>query len=606
MSTELVSFGSSQTASSSFQSPPLPAPEESNSSWYVGFSSSRNLSSSFFCPAKSSSGGLVSVEVTNSSGFVVGGESKWPYLTPWKLNRWMVLGLYCLALLFSGNVYWGWACGLREMLFKAGAYGWLPEEEQNIRIANLLINGFVSQFTVSVFAGICLDFMGPKITVIAGQLLKLCGWLVLMFSSSSFNGFTVAFIFIAASVDLSNFPLFSICNIFPEYQSIVMSLMGACSAVSVAVPLIMYTIWQIDAYWSDNSFFRVLCGFYIGVCLGYCLLVAFFFVPCNRFLTPPVTFEGRIPPLLDPFDAKPEPRLDVDKKIVDDSGEHDVALADDGSSKVFSHRLHYSKRPDPVTAFERDDNSSFCSHSSEVSQLNHQTAAISTDSDGNASDCPSVGDPVIYVNSSPKFSPRPSSHCSFKSPRLSPPCTQYSPFCSPKSSPCNSRRGSFLAPPKPSTRRGSTSSSRGNQVCKPSLSPQTSRRVSLSAKDAAGGSLEKPPKKGLRKGQHTVIIASDAPQQQGQQTVENTNDTTTSPRLSPCLASFRSVGFKSTINKSSRSNSYRLSSIDAPSRNRLRPPSPSSRCDFPCTSQNSFTLFPQPCQSPSMPLPKLS
>eukprot|EP00922_Rhytidocystis_sp_ex-Travisia-forbesii_P033734 GHVS01050110.1.p1 GENE.GHVS01050110.1~~GHVS01050110.1.p1 ORF type:complete len:587 (+),score=39.15 GHVS01050110.1:2-1762(+) len=179
------------------------------------------------------------------------------------------------------------------MMFRADAYVWVCETGEQIPctrqqelVGNLLVYGSTGQFVFSIFAGVLLDYTGPKITACLGQSMKAAGWLLLAFASESFRSYLPAFILIGGSCDVSNFPLFTICNIFLEKRVIPLFLLGAASMTSTCIPLVMYATWK---YLDQGPEFLVdVCGVYVGVFLGLSMLNAIFLTPWSAVRT---TFE---------------------------------------------------------------------------------------------------------------------------------------------------------------------------------------------------------------------------------------------------------------------------------------------------------------------------
>eukprot|EP00922_Rhytidocystis_sp_ex-Travisia-forbesii_P011513 GHVS01017114.1.p1 GENE.GHVS01017114.1~~GHVS01017114.1.p1 ORF type:complete len:706 (+),score=73.71 GHVS01017114.1:77-2194(+) len=210
--------------------------------------------------------------------------------TPFNLNRYVLLACYSLVALLSGNVYWGWSLGLREMMFRASAYEWVctdgeetPCTYQQELVGNLLIYSFTAHFVCSIFAGIILDSLGPKIAACVGQIVKAIGWLLLGFSTESLPAYIPAFVLIGASCDIANFPIFIICNIFLEQQVLSISIVGAAAVTSTAIPLVMNAVWvYLD---KGPSFLSNICGAYVGLCLGLCMLNSVFLVPWKPLVT---------------------------------------------------------------------------------------------------------------------------------------------------------------------------------------------------------------------------------------------------------------------------------------------------------------------------------
>lgn len=217
------------------------------------------------------------------------------------LNRFVLLGLYLLVVLLRGCTYWGWN-GIQEMLYKSEAYLWECDDPAAItplRIGNetyddcprrkQLLGGIFttalgSNLLSSFFAGVALDALGPKITLLIGVLMDVIGWTLLGFSGEKFPAYYAAAFCIGVSADPGYLPLLSVNKLFPKNSSFVISIMGSLRSVSFAIPVIMSAIYQTSAFTKDDLW-RMCLG-YVGVGQGISLLVCLLFVPMASFTKP--------------------------------------------------------------------------------------------------------------------------------------------------------------------------------------------------------------------------------------------------------------------------------------------------------------------------------
>lgn len=239
------------------------------------------------------------------------------------LNKYALLALYLLVVLLRGCTYWGWN-GIQEMLYKSEAYLWEcndPEAITQLRIGSQtyadcprrkqLLGGIFttalgSNLLSSFFAGVALDALGPKITLLIGILMDIIGWTLLGFSGQNFQAYYAAAFCIGVSADPGYLPLISINKLFPKNSSFVISIMGSLRSVSFAIPVIMSAIFQSSSFGKDDLW-RMCIG-YVGVGQGISLMVCLLFVPMVSF-------------------SKAEPEVEADE-----AGSKDLALSASSSS----------------------------------------------------------------------------------------------------------------------------------------------------------------------------------------------------------------------------------------------------------------------------------
>lgn len=217
------------------------------------------------------------------------------------LNRYVLLILYLVVILLRGCTYWGWS-GIQEMLYKSEAYLWECDDPSVITdlkigsssypdcprrkqmIGGIFTTALSSNLLSSFFAGVALDALGPKITLLFGVVMDVIGWTLLGASGQGFQGYYAAAFCIGVAADPGYLPLLSISKLFPKNSSFVISIMGSLRSVSFAVPVIMSAIYQTDAF-GKNDLWR-MCAGYAGVGEGIALLVCIFFVPMKAFQGP--------------------------------------------------------------------------------------------------------------------------------------------------------------------------------------------------------------------------------------------------------------------------------------------------------------------------------
>eukprot|EP00922_Rhytidocystis_sp_ex-Travisia-forbesii_P048774 GHVS01072645.1.p1 GENE.GHVS01072645.1~~GHVS01072645.1.p1 ORF type:complete len:610 (+),score=39.54 GHVS01072645.1:301-2130(+) len=219
--------------------------------------------------------------------------------TPWGVNRFVLLVLYCLVSLMTGCCYWGWP-GIQDMLYKSGAFSWscVPGQTQPVSVSgvdypncaarrnsigDMYTTAFACHFGFSAIAGVILDLAGSKICGVLGLVLTGLGWILLSIGSESSEGaYYAAVAFIGAGADTSNLPLLSLANLFPGNESLVLSTLGSVRSVSFAMPVIMAKIFTGSTSYKPSDFCNFCYG-YVGVCVGVSLLVVILLVPLRAF-----------------------------------------------------------------------------------------------------------------------------------------------------------------------------------------------------------------------------------------------------------------------------------------------------------------------------------
>lgn len=217
------------------------------------------------------------------------------------VHKYLLLFLYLLVVLLRGCTYWGWN-GIQEMLYKSGAYVWECDDASSnstLRIGNeeyvdcprrkqmlggIFTTALGSNMLSSFLAGIALDALGPKITLLIGIIMDIIGWTLLGFSGHNFQAYYAAAFCIGVSTDPGYLPLLSISKLFPKNSSFVISIMGSLRSVSFAVPVVMSAIYQSSSFTPDDLW-RMCIG-YVGVGQGIAILVCLLFVPMASFSTP--------------------------------------------------------------------------------------------------------------------------------------------------------------------------------------------------------------------------------------------------------------------------------------------------------------------------------
>lgn len=211
-------------------------------------------------------------------------------VTPFGLNRFLLLGVYVLYVAASARVLFGWP-HLSNMLLRDGAYRWRCEGEQRVEgmrydctrqdssVQLLFTLGIGVSFCFSLVAGSLLDWRGPRLTASLGQLFSTVGWVMMGLSNQHRQLYIPAVIFMAMGADAGYLPSLTIANLFPGYEPLV--IVGLCAAMSAS-----FSVTSIlDAAWRSSSHlsFRKVCLFYAGLGTGVCFLLAVFCMPTKAY-----------------------------------------------------------------------------------------------------------------------------------------------------------------------------------------------------------------------------------------------------------------------------------------------------------------------------------
>lgn len=219
---------------------------------------------------------------------------------PCGAGRLCLLLVYVLYAFLTARVYFGWP-NLSNMLFRSAAYSWLckaylaeghPDmrldsqgnkryicEAQNSAVGNIFVTCLAFAFSFSLAAGLLLDYLGPRLTAIIGQVMNALAWVLLAFGSETSQTYIAAFIFMGIGSDIGYLPLLSAANLFPGHEGLIVALLGAAKSASFAIPTILDAV---DAS-SDAIGLREVCLSYALLGPGLCLVLAMFMVPYKHF-----------------------------------------------------------------------------------------------------------------------------------------------------------------------------------------------------------------------------------------------------------------------------------------------------------------------------------
>lgn len=182
--------------------------------------------------------------------------------TPFNASRWLLLFVYTLQTAITGCVYFGWA-PLSRMLLNAGVFAdkcerdetgeYLQEpelegkafycNEQDAAVQHLYAITLACHFTTSAVAGLLMDTLGPKCTSVLGQGFNIAGWsLISTLTPHSNLQVYAAFVLIGMGADTAFLPTLFVSRLFPRKPGLIITLLGASSSISFAVPLVLYSL----------------------------------------------------------------------------------------------------------------------------------------------------------------------------------------------------------------------------------------------------------------------------------------------------------------------------------------------------------------------------
>eukprot|EP00922_Rhytidocystis_sp_ex-Travisia-forbesii_P022458 GHVS01032891.1.p1 GENE.GHVS01032891.1~~GHVS01032891.1.p1 ORF type:complete len:643 (+),score=124.32 GHVS01032891.1:168-1931(+) len=192
----------------------------------------------------------------------------------------------------TARIYFNWM-NLSNVLYRYDAYIWLcdspdrshgPAEpkcpEQEEAISDLFLACLASAFSFSLVAGTLLDYVGPKITGILGQLIGAIAWLMLSFASERHNTLLAGFVFVGLGSDTGFLPSLPIANLFPGNEGLVVAFLGAAKSISFAVPVFMDMAAKNEPALSWDQ----LCLWYMGFGPLLCCCVATLLFPVKSYL----------------------------------------------------------------------------------------------------------------------------------------------------------------------------------------------------------------------------------------------------------------------------------------------------------------------------------
>ncbi|PHJ15953.1 amino acid transporter [Cystoisospora suis] len=220
--------------------------------------------------------------------------------TPLNLNRYVLLLVYLLYIACTGVCFYGWPA-LASIIFRNEGFasqcrrnpdtGDYEEDlrvtqgkpyicdEQDGSVQKLYTMTCAICSTMCAFAGALVDFAGPRLTAVLGQIANLTGWLLLSFSGMTDVFYYLGLTMIGLGADTAFLPTFSITRLFPGSSGLIITLLGSAVSASYAVPLVLHEI--MERY---NLSSQTVCLGYACLCPLSCVGVAVVFMPRRGFL----------------------------------------------------------------------------------------------------------------------------------------------------------------------------------------------------------------------------------------------------------------------------------------------------------------------------------
>lgn len=215
--------------------------------------------------------------------------------TPFGLNRYAILTIYLFYVFLTGCVYFGWA-SIATMLLRAESFSDMCEKdangdfivdmrkenelhicnEQEAAVQHLYTLALAVHTTFSSVAGTTMDFAGPLVTAVLGQLFNFSGWALLASSGNlGHSALYAGFVFIGMGADMGFLPTLCITRLFPGSAGLSITMLGSAASASFAIPLILEAICKaLNLYNPKNVFWA-----YAGMGPGLCILLALLFIP---------------------------------------------------------------------------------------------------------------------------------------------------------------------------------------------------------------------------------------------------------------------------------------------------------------------------------------
>lgn len=183
------------------------------------------------------------------------------------------------AMLFAEGVY-GWRCSDDEIAqHKAkiitdpeAAYKQICSSQNNV-IQSLYTINMSTEFVLGTVAGLSLDYLGPLLTGVVGQVLILVGVLSLALASAAHSGlYILAMVLLGGGCNFLVFPAIAMADYFPGHHALIASLVIGCQNGSTVITSILDIIYRHNEELTLRSLFLSYLFFVLfPLCICYIL-----------------------------------------------------------------------------------------------------------------------------------------------------------------------------------------------------------------------------------------------------------------------------------------------------------------------------------------------
>ncbi|PHJ22091.1 amino acid transporter [Cystoisospora suis] len=219
--------------------------------------------------------------------------------TPLDLNRYVILFFYVVCGCTTGAVFFGWPA-MASLIFRNEGFSTLcyrrrdtgqfePDlrkeghlyicDSQDAAVQKLYTVAGALCCVMSACGGALLDWIGPKWTACLGQTLSLSGWLLLAFSGSGRASYYGGIALIGLGADAGFLPTMCATRLFPGSAGLIITVLGAASSASSAVPLVLDTVAR-----AHDSSLRTVSLWYCGCGPGLSIIIALLLLPRRNYV----------------------------------------------------------------------------------------------------------------------------------------------------------------------------------------------------------------------------------------------------------------------------------------------------------------------------------
>lgn len=201
-----------------------------------------------------------------------------------RLNRYLVVTLYCVALVLCGPLLNNWA-PLRKMFVARGAYAEAcsPDDsldpldgtciaQQNL-LARLPVVAQSLQFAFAIVGGFCKDWLGSRVTALVGFSSQTFAFLSLALANKNFDGYLVGFVFFGIASEPMALGLIDACNLFPGHEGTVIASMGTARSIS------FFCSNVLEAIYAAGLSYEASWLIFAGIAFVVTIVVAFVVPP---------------------------------------------------------------------------------------------------------------------------------------------------------------------------------------------------------------------------------------------------------------------------------------------------------------------------------------